>query len=55
MVNIYDAIVIGAGPSGSIAAYIAARLGLRVLVLDRFRFPRVKLWGWFNAEVCDST
>ena len=45
MVSTYDAIVVGAGPSGSIAAYVAIRLGLRVLVLDRFRFPRIKPCG----------
>ena len=45
MTNTYDAIVIGAGPSGSVAAYVAARLGLRVLLLDRFRFPRIKPCG----------
>ncbi len=45
MVNAYDVIVIGAGPSGSMAAYVAAKLGLRVLVLDRFRFPRIKPCG----------
>lgn len=41
----YDVIVIGAGPSGSMAAYVAAKLGLRVLILDRFRFPRIKPCG----------
>ncbi|ADN50893.1 geranylgeranyl reductase family protein [Vulcanisaeta distributa] len=45
MVNMYDVIVIGAGPSGSMAAYVAAKLGLRVLILDRFRFPRIKPCG----------
>lgn len=45
MVSTYDVIVVGAGPSGSIAAYVATRLGLRVLVLDRFRFPRIKPCG----------
>ena len=45
MTNTYDVIVIGAGPSGSVAAYVAAKLGLRVLLLDRFRFPRIKPCG----------
>ncbi|MGC9154010.1 MAG: FAD-dependent monooxygenase, partial [Vulcanisaeta sp.] len=45
MTNAYDVIVVGAGPSGSVAAYVAARLGLRVLILDRFRFPRIKPCG----------
>ena len=45
MNNVYDAIVVGAGPAGSMAAYVAAKLGLKVLVIDRFRFPRVKPCG----------
>jgi geranylgeranyl reductase family protein len=45
MGNTYDAIVVGAGPAGSMAAYTAARLGLRVLIVDRFRFPRIKPCG----------
>lgn len=38
----YDAIVVGAGPSGSAAAYDPAAAGRRVLLLDRRHFPRVK-------------
>ena len=41
----YDAIVCGAGPAGSIAATVMARGGARVLLLDRARFPRPKLCG----------
>src|SRR5215210_4816616 len=36
----YDAILIGAGPSGSCASAILAEYGHRVLVLERERFPR---------------
>jgi flavin-dependent dehydrogenase len=36
----YDAILIGAGPSGSSAAAILAEYGHRVLVLEREKFPR---------------
>lgn len=36
----YDAIVIGAGPSGSTAANLLAQQGVSVLVLERQRFPR---------------
>lgn len=36
----YDVIVIGGGPSGSTAANILAQGGMRVLVLERERFPR---------------
>ena len=38
----YDAIVVGAGPAGSIAAYNLATAGRKVLVLDKDVFPRYK-------------
>jgi geranylgeranyl reductase family protein len=41
----YDLIVIGMGPAGSVAAYEAASRGLRVIGLDRSRFPRYKTCG----------
>ena len=41
----YDVIVCGAGPAGSVAATVLARGGARVLMLDRARFPRDKLCG----------
>ncbi len=40
-----DVLIAGAGPAGAIAATILARAGVRVLVLDRARFPRPKLCG----------
>ncbi len=40
-----EVIVVGAGPGGSSAAYHLARLGRRVLLLDRQRFPRDKSCG----------
>ena len=41
----YDVIVVGAGPSGSTAAYRLAKAGGGVLLLDRARFPRDKPCG----------
>jgi geranylgeranyl reductase family protein len=41
----YDVIVVGAGPAGVSTALVAARAGLRVLLLDRRRFPRPKVCG----------
>jgi geranylgeranyl reductase family protein len=40
-----DVIVVGAGPAGSTAAYRLAREGVRVVLLDRARFPRDKPCG----------
>jgi geranylgeranyl reductase family protein len=44
-VKSYDAIVVGAGPSGSTAAYRLAKAGKDVLLLDRASFPRDKPCG----------
>jgi flavin-dependent dehydrogenase len=41
----FDVIVCGAGPAGSVAATVLARGGARVLLIDRARFPRDKLCG----------
>jgi flavin-dependent dehydrogenase len=40
-----DVAIAGAGPAGSLAAFILARSGLRVRLFDRARFPRHKLCG----------
>jgi len=40
-----DVIIVGAGPAGALAATILARVGARVRVFDRARFPRPKLCG----------
>ena len=41
----YDALVVGAGPAGSIAALVLARGGARVALVDKARFPREKACG----------
>ncbi|PZM94578.1 MAG: FAD-dependent oxidoreductase [Actinobacteria bacterium] len=40
-----DVIVVGAGPGGSATAYHLARHGVRVLLLEKTRFPREKVCG----------
>jgi flavin-dependent dehydrogenase len=40
-----DVLIAGAGPAGCIAAIVLARAGVRVMLLDRERFPRPKLCG----------
>ena len=41
----YDAIIVGAGPSGSSAAFHCNKLGLKTLLLDKSSFPRDKVCG----------
>jgi geranylgeranyl reductase family protein len=41
----FDALVVGAGPAGSTAAYRLSRAGAAVLLVDRARFPRDKPCG----------
>jgi menaquinone-9 beta-reductase len=43
----FDALVVGAGPAGSVAALVLARAGARVALLDKARFPRDKACGDF--------
>jgi menaquinone-9 beta-reductase len=51
---IYDLIVVGGGPAGTSAAITCARVGARVLLLERGRFPRHKVCGEFvSAESLD--
>ena len=45
MLSEYDAIVVGAGPGGSAAAYFLASAGLKVVLLDRKALPRDKVCG----------
>src|SRR5437868_5007652 len=47
-----DVLIVGGGPAGSSAAWRLRRAGADVLVLDRERFPRLKLCaGWITPEV----
>ncbi len=41
----WDAVVVGAGPAGSLTAYELRRAGLSVLLVDRQSFPRRKVCG----------
>ena len=41
----YDAVIVGGGPSGSVAAYYLAKAGAKVVVLDKESFPRDKYCG----------
>ncbi|MCS5617516.1 MAG: FAD-dependent oxidoreductase, partial [Pirellulales bacterium] len=51
----WDVVVVGAGLSGSVAAREAARLGSRVLLVEKASFPRRKVCGCFlNANALAS-
>jgi len=41
----FDVSIIGAGPAGSLSALLLSRMGLRVALFDRARFPRDKVCG----------
>ncbi|MBP2030815.1 flavin-dependent dehydrogenase [Methanohalophilus levihalophilus] len=41
----YDVIVVGAGPAGATAARKTAKAGLKTLLLEKSRLPRVKVCG----------
>ena len=42
-----DVIIVGGGPSGSVMAWSLASKGLRVVVVERSKFPREKVCGDF--------
>ena len=41
----YDVVIVGAGPAGSTAAKFLSEKGVKVLLLDKSKFPRDKLCG----------
>lgn len=41
----YDVIVVGGGPGGATAARVCARHGLKILLIEKERFPRYKACG----------
>jgi geranylgeranyl reductase family protein len=43
--QVYDLIIVGAGPAGAIAALYAEKHGLTTLLLEKERFPRDKVCG----------
>src|SRR5215467_5690813 len=45
MSEMYDVVIVGAGPSGSTSAYYLAKQGFNVLLVDKFNFPRDKTCG----------
>ncbi len=41
----FDAVIVGAGPSGSTCAYYLAKTGAKVALIDKETFPRDKYCG----------
>jgi geranylgeranyl reductase family protein len=50
-----DVLIVGGGPAGSSCAWALRSSGLRVLILDKARFPRHKVCGgWITPQVLQS-
>jgi flavin-dependent dehydrogenase len=43
--DVWDVIIIGAGPAGAFTAYLAAKRSLRTLLVEKQEFPRDKVCG----------
>ena len=53
--DVHDVLIVGGGPAGSTCARFLTRAGARVAVVDRARFPRVKLCsGWLSTPIWDA-
>src|SRR5205823_9671591 len=50
----YDVIVVGAGPAGNAAAYMLARAGAQVALIEKQRLPRHKTCGGGMPMVVDD-
>lgn len=48
----YDVIIVGAGPAGTSCAIRLASAGLKVLLIEKTKFPREKLCGEFISPEC---
>ena len=44
---IYDCIIAGSGPSGSLCAYIMQKIGLKCLIMEKLHEHREKVCGGF--------
>lgn len=53
--KLYEVIIVGAGPAGATAAYLLAKAGFSVLILEKNRLPGQKVCGglitWKTAEI----
>jgi len=49
-IHCHDVVIIGAGPSGAVAAYHCAKSGLDTLLIDKSTFPRYKACGGALSE-----
>ncbi len=53
--RVWDAVVVGAGPAGAMAAYDLARRGASTLLVDKASFPRRKVCGSCFNELALTT
>jgi 2-polyprenyl-6-methoxyphenol hydroxylase-like FAD-dependent oxidoreductase len=51
--DVWDAIIIGGGPAGSIAGITLARLGRRAIILEKSEFPRFHIGESFLPATFD--